>query len=323
MPASPQKRILAADIGGTNCRFARFRADETGTLVLEASARFKTEEQHSFPDLMKRAQRDVGADFDAAVLAVPGPTIRIPVQCINIPWSIDPAEIPFLPRRTWLLNDFAAQGWACLLPEAQDLLPVCGSGLPSPRLSRHQAPCAVIGGGTGLGCCVLAYSPAGEPLVFSSEFGHSLFPLLPEEAEYAAFLRQKGVRQDGDHLLTGRGLTNLHEFYTGQKLSPAHVASVMEHTPVLECFARLYGRACQTLALSSLCLSGLFVSGGVAIANPSIVRHPAFVSSFTDCPKYKGLIESIPVYLIRNSDAALWGAARYALHRFAASKDAQ
>ncbi len=305
---SPFRRLLVADIGGTHCRYALVDPFDT-PFPLRNVQRAATSAFSSFAELaaaMVREASHAGAAPDAAVLAVPG-SVVIPgrADCPNIPWPVNIHDAPDLPARTWLLNDLVAQGWACLAPEGQLLQNILDA--PEPAVPHSRAIRAVIGPGTGLGSCVVI-TEYGQTSVLGSELGHALFPLLPAETAFAEFAQARGERLDGDHLLSGRGLSTLHAFFTGQELTPKDVASCMNNTPVAEWYARFLGRLCQTLALTSLCLDGLYVSGGVAAANIGLLRHPAFAHAFYDCPAQLSILRAIAVRLVGNTDSALCGA---------------
>lgn len=78
------KNILAADIGGTNSRFAYFRVYEDYTIEYIDGMRLKTNAAASFDDLIYQMfsygtiPSDI--DWDAIVLAVPGAVreVRMP-----------------------------------------------------------------------------------------------------------------------------------------------------------------------------------------------------------------------------------------------------
>lgn len=298
------KQILVADVGGTRSRFAHFSFD-SGELQLERSLKLATGEASHFAALMENVRLQWPQSFDVAVLAVAGPVTGSgrTVRLSNVPWPVDLDEAgDLLPADTRLLNDFTAQGWACLCPEHQDLLALTPEIHPAENGAK-----AVLGGGTGLGLCALLPGPR----VLPSEGGHAPFALTPEEADYGLFVRDRGGRLDGDHLLSGRGLTYLHAYHAGEELSPPDVAA-KQNPKVIEWYARFCGRMAQTWALFSLATGGVCVTGGIAAANPVLVTHPAFRTAFCDCPKFEDTLRAIPLYLVRNTDTALWGAALYA-----------
>lgn len=303
-------RILAADIGGTHCRFAVF---ETASGALVPGSRFdlRTETVGSLIGLLDRVWAGLSAkpgDFDLASLAVAGP-VRDKVFCKppNIPWDLDvsrPQE--FGLRRCLLLNDFVAQAFACRT-EA-----VAGAKVVKPGTADPAGALAVVGAGTGLGHCALA--PWGRDQVpVPSEGGHAAFAFVgPEEAEYAEFLRRALDRPyaHGDAVVSGSGLALLHRFHTGRDLSPEAVAA--ELTPdslTLVWFARFYARACRNYALSVLATGGLYVSGGVAARNENLVLNPHFCREFVSSPSHGPLLERLPVWLNTNKDSGMFGAA--------------
>ncbi len=329
IPKSPvQKKSvqdwLVADIGGTHCRFAHFRyhpeAHKKNMLVLSGYLHLATKDFLSLQELLENVFQQWSFPFHACALAVPGVVYNERVAILpNVSWNIDLDILSCaqLPKKTWLLNDFIAQGWACLLPEAQQHLPIhTPNTLPNNTVSASSTTTfAVIGAGTGLGYCSVRFM-AGTWHVLPSEGGHAPFPLYPEESDYGHFLRKKDLPIIGDTVLTGKGLTLLHEYYTGEILTPANVVKHLEHTPVGEHFARLYGRATQALALQTLAFDGIFITGGVAMSTPSLVQHPAFLDAFMENSKeYQNVLQRIPVSLVTNSQVALWGAARFLQER--------
>ena len=312
--------ILAADIGGTNARFARFEAHGPGGLFMEEAVWLPTASVASFEDLLEALEdTDFGLsprDADAVAVALAGPVRGLRCNPPNIPWSVDLTDAGQRLgwRRYGLINDFAAQAWACRSPVAdlsEEVLP----GTPDPG-----GVTAVLGAGTGLGMALLAPDAHGGFMALPTEGGHATFPFQgPEECAFQDFLRRRTGRElvIGDMVLTGSGLSALHAFLTGRDLEPGQVAAELagaaEHPatpmPTLEWFARLYGRVARNLALSCLALGGVFVSGGLAARNPALVRHPCFGREFRFSETHASLLADIPVRLNREEDSGLWGAA--------------
>lgn len=311
--------ILAADIGGTNCRFAHFTTsapENPESLELARTFRVYTTTASSFEHLLSLVRDKWGplSRFDRAGFALAGPVLHTrKIRLTNVPWDcVDLDAVPDLPEQTRLLNDFEAQAWACLYPECQNLLPV----VPRSREAEERARCkaaqtlAVIGAGTGVGMSALL--PGNPPRTLASEGGHALFPFSPSEARFETFAHALTGRVTIERVLSGRGLSLLHSYHTGKELPPAQVAAVMTSTPVCEWFSRFYGRVCRDWTLSTMALNGLYITGGIAASNPVLLRHPAFLQSFCDSPEFGELLRTVPVYLVRNTDAALWGAAMFA-----------
>jgi glucokinase len=204
-----------------------------------------------------------------AALAIAGPveegTRSAPP---NIAWDLDlDRDAPALGLGRWvLLNDFAAQAYACRTPVlagAEEVL----SGRPDPR-----GVLAVVGAGTGLGKAALVPDGRGGWLVLASEAGHGLFPFASEaELEFWRFARQATGRSQviGDLVCTGSGLSLLHRFLTGEDKTPAEAAAAFgPGSATLEWFARFLGRACREFALQTVALGGVVVAG----ASPPAIR---------------------------------------------------
>ncbi|WMW66516.1 glucokinase [Nitratidesulfovibrio liaohensis] len=335
-------RVLAADIGGTNSRFALYETDALARGHVPrpqdrlCAVRLPTACAASFADLMRRAAVEEPGLFTSPallVLAVAGP-VRGGRRCTppNIPWGVDlddPAlrapGMPPLPP-VLLINDFVAQAYACVRPAALDVPGVLDMVDVLDGHSVPDAPTAVVGAGTGLGKCLLLPSSGDgmPPRALPSEGGHALFPFTDErEMAFAAFVRAHTGRQViGDLVVSGPGLRLLHAFHTGQWLEPAEVAARLTTgegtagpdqalSQVLSWFARFYGRACRDYVLETLALGGLFIAGGVAAATPVLVTHPAFAEAFRQSDTHAELLRGVPVRLVRGPDAGLLGAALY------------
>lgn len=309
-----ERHILAADIGGTNSRFAHFTADEEGNLELGSLVWLKSAAAGSFADLLKNL-RDSDFSFDSkqadiVCIALAGPiTGGVIGDPPHIPWGVDitHAEHDYGFRRVILINDFVAQAFSCISPigrSAEIILP----GTPEP-----SSAIAVIGAGTGLGKAMLVPDGRGGYSAAPSEGAHAGFPFIGEK-EYAFQHFLTGARQiryaTYDHVVSGTGLTAIHEFLAGPHLEAPQVVEAFPRYPeTLEWFSRFYGRACRNFALETLSRGGLYVAGGVAAKNPAIVRHDAFKSEFLDSDAMGDLLAELPIFLINDQNSGLWGAA--------------
>ncbi|MDR3641857.1 MAG: glucokinase [Humidesulfovibrio sp.] len=315
-------QILAADIGGTTSRMGFFEFDSSmDEPRLLDIVHLPTAESDSFPALLARLfseQRHFSAaSSDLAVLAVPGPVEGRFCRPPNIKWTIDLHDISTVGlRRGALLNDFAAQAFACrshAMREARVL---------QPSRADHAVlggTIAVIGAGTGLGHCALVCDGADGHLAVASEGGHAAFPFVgEEECAYGEYVRRvtKLPYCHGDAIVSGSGLSRLHAFLTGEELSPATVAARLANAPrTVEWFARFYGRAARNYALMVLAQGGVYVTGGVAARNPVLVEHPVFLTEFRSAPAHGALLSGLPVSFNRNEDAGVYGAAFFGAQR--------
>lgn len=311
------KNILAADIGGTHSRFAHFSADDDTTTLREIRW-LNTRDAASFSRLIENLKTTgmslMPEDADIVVIAIAGPVehgVRSSPPLIS--WDIDlsSASKDFGFRKFALINDFIAQAYACLTEvgrSAADILP----GKPQTDSAK-----AVIGAGTGLGHAALVPDGKGGYLALPSEAGHANFAFVSrQEYEFQEFLlKELGERYiTGNTVVSGKGLSYIHRFLTGEDLDPASVAEKFSQYPeTLNWAARFYGRACRNFTLQVLASGGLYIAGGVAAKTPELVSHKAFEDEFRRSDTLAALLEKIPVYLIKDENSGLWGAAAFGI----------
>jgi glucokinase len=317
------KNILSCDLGGTSARFGHFSGSNTADLILEKTIWLKTKDASSFVQLLQLFEENSTkdnfkiklSDYDIFSVAVAGP-VEDGVRSVppNIPWTIDIEEahkqITF--PKTILMNDFVGQAYSAVSPLAKKAKVIL-AGVP-----KSSGTIAVVGAGTGLGKGIVVPMKGDSYLALPSEGGHASFsPENKREAEFADFLKDKGKVRYAcwDEIVSGRGLSTIHEFLTGEVLSPQDVTkgfsstSETQDSETLEWAARFYGRVCRNFALEILALGGFFIAGGIAIKNPMLLTHPAFADEFRNPRAHKHLFQEIPVSLIEDEESGLWGAA--------------
>lgn len=307
------RHILAADIGGTHSRFAHFVSEAGRPLVMRDTIWLGTKEASSFKGLMDNLRQSGFPlrleEADIAVLAVAGPVeggMRSSPPLIDWDVDISRAGEDFGLRQAVLINDFVAQAYACKSPvgeEAERILP--GEADP-------DAAVAVIGAGTGLGKAVLMPDGRGGYIAVPSEGGHADFPFDGEEEfEFQKFLLSElpDAYVTGNVVVSGRGLSLLHRFLTGDDLAPEEVgAKLTPRSETLRWAARFYGRAARNYALATLAMGGVYIAGGVAARSPQLVTHEAFREEFRCSSTLHAVLANIPVFLIRDQESGLWGA---------------
>lgn len=319
-------RILAADIGGTNARFA---AVEISGLSQRSMGRplvipTAVDGAGSFRQLLERFRAEAPAGmaeieaYDGVALGVAGAVYEERASLPNIPWDIDlndyrPAE------NTWLLNDFYAQAHAFLDPQViAGLQTIRGEPGADSNVGQGPGTTAIVGAGTGLGHAALICAD-GRRVVLGSEAGHETFAFHgAREKEIESFMLS-ATGQDwlsADDVVSGSGAALIHQCLTGEAASPA--AALAEHADnpeTRELFARFYARACRNFCLAMFPVSALVISGGVAIKNPQLLKSPAFIDEFNDALYYRPLLERVPIYLNRDEGLGIEGAAIYAWRR--------
>ncbi len=314
------KKILAADIGGTNSRFAHFTVEAGGKLKLVDVKWLQTANADSFGQLIEQLR---ASDFslppdqaDIAVFAVAGPVEHSSYSAPPyISWDIDMSnsQKKLGTKNSVLINDFVAQAYACRSPVGEAAKEILQGEIVT------DAAVAVIGAGTGLGKAVLLPDGGGGFLAAPSEGGHAYFPFISrQEYDFQEFLMEK-LKEDhitGNLVVSGKGLSHIHWFLTGERLEPKKVTKMFSPaSDTLAWAARFYGRVCRDYALLTLSLGGLYIAGGLAAKIPELVTHEEFKSEFYSSSTMAHILAKIPVFLISDENSGLWGAAFLGLQK--------
>lgn len=321
--------IVAADIGGTNCRLGLFELDGED-LRLARSIWISTKDVAHTEAFVKAVEAALETSLDvsdALVASIAGPVEdEIRGRLSNGDLVLDFSE----RRRTQmarvaLINDFIAQAYAVVSPEGERAKLLSGPAKGDPAGVR-----AVIGAGTGLGqAMLLREKPLHQPLrwrAVPSENGWSGFPFIgADEDRFHAFLRRELdiPFATGDDVVTGRGLALLHEFLTGKKLEPWQVGKTALGTDseTLVWYSRFYARVVRDWMLSTMSSGGMWIAGGIAAQNPYTVGSEYFMKELYGFPRWEEFLRNIPLYLVEDKNSGLWGAARMGQDMLYAGKE--
>ena len=219
-------------------------------------------------------------------------------------------EVSGAMPRTVLINDFVAQAYACRSPVAECARVI----LAGERVADGAV--GVLRAGTALGKSVLVPLADGGFQAVPSEGGHGYFPFLSErEFAFQNFYREKSGEHHitGNLVVSGRGLSYLHWFLTGQQAPPEQVTAegLQDGSETLAWAAKFFGRVCRDFALDVLCRGGLYIAGGVAARTPAMLTHENFRNEFKDSPTMGHILSAMPVFLMADQNSGLWGAAFY------------
>ncbi len=327
--------ILAGDIGGTKCNLAIFQ--ETGGTALQPifQRRYATRDFSRFEDLIEQFRKHAAehvANFandqiSGAGFGVAGAVVEGQLHANNLPWTLNPPE---LARRLnvnlehiVLLNDVAATAWSLDKLPAKDLS-VLNQGVLQPNATR-----ALMAVGTGLGETLLLWD-SGQYRVFPSEGGFADFaPRTDREIQLLLYLKKRLSHVCCEDVLSGRGIRAIHDFldpsvrhpsFEGSGADPAREISeqACTHTcPVcvttLDLWTEAYGSEAGNLALRALAFGGIYIAGGIAPKILSKMKDGSFFRAFCDKAKFSPVLARIPIYVVLNEDAPVWGAAYQAL----------
>ena len=313
-------QIIAADIGGTNARFARATLDARGVPTLGTVRKYRVADHPSLAACWRAfAAEDGGALPDKASIAFAAPIASDTIKLTNSSWIIRPARLAaeLGVAQVRLVNDFEAVAHAVARLPGEHLELLFGPDTPFPR----DGGVTVLGPGTGLGVALIAFDE-GVPHILATEGGHGDFaPLDPLEGRILDHLRRDFVRVSTERIVSGPGLNNLYKalaIITHEKVELASDAD-------LWAAALDGGNSLARSALERLCLSYGAVAGDLALAHGPhqvvlaggltqrmrdyLVGESGFHERFTAKGRYQALMRSIPIRLAVHPEIGLFGAA--------------
>ncbi len=315
--------VLAGDIGGTKTRLAMVEVSGLQLKILRET-RYASREFASFDLLLGDFLSNIDPPQHAA-FGVAGPVQGQVVQTTNLPWRIEAGALQaqFGFERCILLNDLEAT--ACGLPALgeEDLLTL------QEGQSGAHGNAAVIAPGTGLGEAGL-YWDGNNHLPYATEGGHASFsPGSELEIDLLRYLKMQFQHVSWERVVSGVGLLSLHEFlrehrkvpvpqWLSEEIQSVGAAAISQAAIAgsdeicaqpLDCFVRLLGAEAGNLALKVMSSGGLYIGGGIAPKILPILTDGVFLEAFLDKGRMRPLLEAMPVRVILNDRAALYGPA--------------
>jgi glucokinase len=317
--------ILAGDIGGTHTRLALFDGDPHEPVALTA---YPSRKHAGLDEILAAFLAGHPADLEGACFDVAGPVRDGRVKTTNLPWIVDARQVADtigLPS-VELVNDLGATAYGIAELTTADL-ETLNRGDPS-----IGGNLAVIAAGTGLGEAGLIWN--GECYyAVATEGSHSDFgPRSALQVELYTFLARDSHVSYED-VCSGIGLVTLYRFLRerSRKEEPAWLADAIHdgdaaaaissaalagRDPVcaeaLDLMVSIYGAEAGNLALRLLATGGIYIGGGIAPHILPKLRQHSFLDSLTAKGRFRAMLEQIPVHVILNERAGLFGAARIA-----------
>lgn len=313
--------IIAADIGGTNARFARASLDERGVPTLGTVRKYKVADYPSLQACWRAFTDDEAGDGplpDAASIAFATAIGREVIKLTNSNWVIraDTLANDLNLRNVRLVNDFEAVAHAVSrLPD--DNLPLLfGEDRPFPR----DGGVTILGPGTGLGVAMIAYDE-GQPHVIATEGGHLDFaPLDHIEEKILSYLRDKFLRVSTERIVSGPGLNYIYKalgtighdrvvLMEDPELWQAALDNTDEFARrALERFCLCYGSVAGDLALAQGPHS-VVLAGGLTQRMRDFLPNSGFHARFKAKGRFESLMASVPIRLAVHEEIGLFGAA--------------
>jgi glucokinase len=247
----------------------------------------------------------------------------------NLSWVLSekPLARALNIRKLSLINDLVANAYGISLMKKDDFASLA-------RGRQTDGNKALLSAGTGLGVAILFWD-GKRHIVSSSEGGHVEFgPKSRLELGLLRYLFERFGHVSYERILSGAGLFNIYQFLrdTGVcgseprrlalRMEEEDPAAVITETArlgksklchaALHLFVSIYGAAAGNLALQVMASGGVYLGGGIA---PKIIwklRDGTFMKAFRDKGRLSPIVGRIPVKVIMNDGAALWGAAAHA-----------
>jgi glucokinase len=319
--------VLAGDIGGSKVRLAVAEVQGNQPQIL----REMDYPSRSFSSLDEIVLEFLGQDSGPAHAAfgIAGPVQGEVVRTTNLPWQIDAGVLrgKFQFVSCDLLNDLEATARGLPALGTQDV-EILHAGADS-----AVGNMAIIAAGTGLGEAGLFWN-GREHEPYATEGGHTSFSPDNELAfALLQFLQQRHGHVSWERVVSGMGLVAIHEFlrqhygipmpeWLQEQMEKGDAAEIISRAAVsgsdelcvktLDWFIRLYGAEAGNLALKTMSLGGIYLGGGIAPKIMPSLRKGSFLEAFFNKGRMRTLLEAMPVRVILNDRAALYGAALYA-----------
>jgi glucokinase len=321
------RRILLADIGGTNARFALADPARAAPLLVESVRSFGVAGFASLADAARHYLDGAGGErggVDAGVFALAGRIDGDEARITNHDWTISRAQTCNALGLDQLrfVNDFAAQAMAIRLLGNEDLATIG-------RLAWRAAPgpsrtYAVLGPGTGLGVGGLIVRD-GRAFALETEGGHASFAAgNDEEAHLLGRMTRRFGRVSNERLVSGGGLVNIHHALAEiageapRELQPREItAGASAGDPrcrrAVEIFCAVFGAIAGDLALTLGAWDGVFLTGGLVPKLLSELQSSSFRRRFEAKGRFADAMARVPTVAVLNPHAGLLGAAAFAL----------
>ncbi len=318
--------ILAGDIGGTKVNFGLFDL-VAGELKLEHSSGFSVQNFDSFESALEEFLKSQELRPQKLCIGAAGPVSNGRCRLTNASWEMDAATLKtrFGFSEVLIVNDLAATAASLpLLKEADFVTLQSGEPVSNGRM-------AVMSSGTGLGQGFLIPDMDGGYQVLDTEGGQcGLAPNCAEEFDLFKKLKENEAPLSIEDVLSGPGLERLYRHYLAeskssegkkegaddfQELTASEIVekSCTEDAGLcartVERFVSILGAVAGDMALQLLARGGVYIGGGIPPKILKSIKQPFFLESFQNKTKFRDFLKSVPVYLIVNEQAPLWGAA--------------
>lgn len=316
-------RVLLADIGGTNARFALADVDAPAIELVEQRT-LPTADYASLQHAAEAYLASVGARPLRASIAVACPVTGDEVRLTNRAWAFSQAELKRALglEQLKVLNDFGAVAHAVPRLADGDRVLLHGSDTQPPR-----GPITLLGPGTGLGVALLVGDAARGWHVVETEGGHVSFaPQNDEELHIARWMAARHGRCSNERLLCGAGIAQIdaalaagddlsvHPDWQQRLRDPAQIVAAALDGHDLNA-RRTLARFCAVLgsvAGDAALIHGartVMIAGGIVPRFIPFLKSSAFRERFLAKGRFAAYLEGVSVQVVVHPQPGLLGAA--------------
>ncbi len=319
--------VFAGYVSGTRVDLARVVQGPRRIELLDQRS-YSAKDYPNLDSILRLYLKKTRVVNPVACLGVAGPVIAGEVSTTNLPWHIVASEIEdkFSFKRVKLINDTVATAHG---------LPQLGTeklfSLNNGAAVRQPGNTGLIAAGSGLGEAII-YSDGDENHPYASEGGHADFaPFDQIETELWGYVYSELGRVEVEDVVSLAGLERIYHFLVDTQsgaradwFSAAEdkAAAIIEMAladqdetagRVMSLFIDCYASEAANLALKGMTIGGMYIGGLIAPQIITLLDRDRFMDRFVKHGKMEGLLRSIPVGVIIEDKAALFGAASVAL----------
>ena len=320
-------KLLVADIGGTNARFAY--KDDVSKELSNFSYLKCTDFENIF-DAIKYYQEENNLHIKNMSIAVASTTKHDAIKFTNNHWNFKQSEVfeYFKLDKLIFINDFVAQS-LCFSTFYKDLTidPSLNNktalnnnlDIVRPGIPIIKAPLLVTGPGTGLGVCTLL-NLDGSSIAIEGEGGHSSFaPNSDIEVELLQFLRKKYDHVSNERIVSGSGIEEIFKFILsrqGKQSSKMKAPEIGEKALLGELDAlnsvklmfSILGTIVSSVILINGAQGGVILSGGITPKLHRIFKESNFEKNLLNKGRRYNYIKDVPIWLTKDNNNGLKGA---------------
>ena len=316
-------RILLADIGGTNARFALADPAAPMPLLSDSIRGYAVDAFGSLAEAARHYLDDTGAQVASGIFAVAGRVDRDIARMTNHPWVVarDQLRQALGLDEVTLVNDFVAQAMAVRLLRRDDVAAIGAPAGASP--GDGPRTCAVLGAGTGLGIGALLVRD-GRGFALATEGGHAGF--APGTAEEIAILERLGARYgrvSNERLVSGAGLANIHRalgeiagrdpgVLRPEDVTAGAATGDRDCLHAIDVFCAVFGAIAGDMVLTLGAWDGAYLSGGLVPVLLPALQRPGFRQRFEAKGRYASALALVPTLAVLHSQPGLLGTAALA-----------